>query len=400
MSDQQILVIGASGKTGSRVANRLQTQGKPVRHGTRGAAIPFDWEDPDTWPAALEGIKSAYVTYFPDLAFPGAVQKIEALCAAASSSGLCHLVLLSGRGEQHAREAEMIVENSGLDYTLVRSSWFAQNFSEGYLRDPILAGILPMPGGDILEPIIDIDDIADVVVAALTQHGHSRQLYEVTGPELLNFADMAQILSREIGRPIQHIPISFENFHANVAEAGGDFVADIFTAIARETLDGRNAEVCDGVQRALGRAPTSFAEFARKTALKGALEIRRIAVRFIWKDKRMPLTLFQKLALGLAGLTAVGIGFTITAIPHMFYTSYGIALGPDASLLSELSRPRAGLTAFGIIMLLGIVNNPMPRLQSSQPRPFSLPFPQGASSVWRLMACLQRAFSPLWQSNS
>nr|WP_321455736.1 NmrA family NAD(P)-binding protein [uncultured Cohaesibacter sp.] len=270
MSDQSILVIGASGKTGSRVANRLQALGKTVRHGTRGVTVPFDWDDPDTWPAALEGIESAYVTYFPDLAFPGAVEKVDALCSVAKEAGLCHLVLLSGRGEHHAREAEKIVEGSGLDYTLVRSSWFAQNFSEGYLHDPILAGILPMPGGDILEPIIDIDDIADVVVAALTQHGHSKQLYEVTGPELLNFSDMAQILSREIGRPIQHIPISFENFHANVAAAGGDFVADIFTAIARETLDGRNAEVCNGVQRALGRAPTSFAEFARKTALKGA----------------------------------------------------------------------------------------------------------------------------------
>ena len=270
MSDQPILVIGASGKTGSRVANRLEKLGKSVRYGTRRASIPFDWENENTWAAALEGAQSAYVTYFPDLAFPGAVQKIDALCAAARSSGLERLVLLSGRGEQHAREGEKVVEASGLDYTLVRSSWFAQNFSEGYLRDPVLAGMLPMPGGDILEPIIDIDDIADVVVAALTEDHHARQLYEVTGPELLGFADMARVLSNAIGRQVQHIPISFEDFHANVAASGGDFVADVFTAIARETLDGRNANVCDGVERALGRAPTSFADFARKTAAGGA----------------------------------------------------------------------------------------------------------------------------------
>ncbi|WP_319531997.1 NmrA family NAD(P)-binding protein [uncultured Cohaesibacter sp.] len=270
MSDQPILVIGASGKTGSRVANRLEKLGKAVRHGTRRAPIPFDWEDETTWSAALDGAQSAYVTYFPDLAFPGAVEKVDALCAAAKFSGLERLVLLSGRGEHHAREGEKVVEASGLDYTLVRSSWFAQNFSEGYLRDPVLAGVLPMPGGDVLEPIIDIDDIADVVVAALTEDHHSRQLYEVTGPELMSFADMAKVLSGEIGRHIQHIPITFDDFHANVAEAGGEFVADVFTAIARETLDGRNANVCDGVERALGRAPTSFADFARKTILTGA----------------------------------------------------------------------------------------------------------------------------------
>ncbi|SFP02248.1 Uncharacterized conserved protein YbjT, contains NAD(P)-binding and DUF2867 domains [Cohaesibacter marisflavi] len=270
MSDHPILVIGASGKTGSRVVSRLEKLGKAVRYGSRRAPVPFDWEDSNTWAASLDGIEAAYVTYFPDLAFPGAVEKVEALCAMAKSSGLKRLVLLSGRGEHHAREGEKVVEASGLDYTLVRSSWFAQNFSEGYLRDPILAGVLPMPGGDILEPIIDIDDIAEVAVAALTEEGHARKFYEVTGPDLLGFADMAEILSNATGRPIRHIPITFEDFHANVAEAGEDFVADVFTAIARETLDGRNANVCNGVERALGRAPTSFAQFAHKTALNGA----------------------------------------------------------------------------------------------------------------------------------
>ena len=104
--------------------------------------------------------------------------------------GVEHLVLLSGRGEHHARLGEDVVRNSGLSFTIVRAAWFAQNFSEGYLRDPILAGILPMPGGMIAEPIIDIDDIADVVVAALTEDGHVGELYEVTGPRLMTFAEI------------------------------------------------------------------------------------------------------------------------------------------------------------------------------------------------------------------
>jgi len=255
MQNTPILVIGASGKTGARVAARLEAMNLAVRYGTRHAPIPFDWDAPDTWAPVLTGVEKAYVTYFPDLAFPGAVEKVAAFCQAAKASGLKHIVLLSGRGEHHARLGEEVVRSSGIDFTQVRSAWFAQNFSEGYLRDPILAGILPMPGGMIQEPIIDIDDIADVVVAALTEDGHKGELYEVTGPRLMSFADMADTLSKAIGRPIKHLPISFEDFHANVAASGGAFVADVFTAIARETPDGRNAAWCDGVARAFGPVP-------------------------------------------------------------------------------------------------------------------------------------------------
>ncbi|MEM1431032.1 MAG: NmrA family NAD(P)-binding protein [Pseudomonadota bacterium] len=270
MTQHPILVIGATGKTGSRVAHRLEARGLPVRRGSRSADIPFDWEDTETWAPALTGVASAYVTYFPDLAFPGAVDKLDALCAVARETGLQRLVLLSGRGEHHARMGEEVVRTSGIGYTLVRAAWFAQNFSEGYLRDPVLAGVLPMPGSAIQEPIIDIDDIADVAVTALTEGDkHAGELYEVTGPRLMGFADMAAELSRAIGRPVRHVPISFEEFHANVAQAGGTFVADVFTAIARETLDGRNAHVCDGVERALGRPPRDFAEFAQAAASAG-----------------------------------------------------------------------------------------------------------------------------------
>lgn len=273
MQSKPILIVGATGKTGSRVAARLDALGYPVRRGSRSSVTPFDWESPDTWAAALNGVRSAYVTYFPDLAFPGAVDKLDSFCETAKASGVEHLVLLSGRGEHHARLGEEVVRNSGVDFTIVRSAWFAQNFSEGYLRDPILDGGLPMPGGEVGEPIIDIDDIADVAVAALTEEGHKGKLYEVTGPRLMTFADMAAELSGAIGSPIRHIPISFEDFHANVAKVGGDFVADVFTGIARETLDGRNAHVTDGVQRALGRSPRDFSEFARTAAQAGTWSV-------------------------------------------------------------------------------------------------------------------------------
>ena len=270
MQTRPTLIIGATGKTGSRVASILDQKGIPVRRGSRGAAIPFDWDRPDTWSAALDGAVSAYVTYFPDIAIPGAVEKVEALAAAAKSAGVEHLVMLTGRGEHHARLGEEVIRASGVEYTIVRAAWFAQNFSEGYLRDPVLEGVLPMPGGDVLEPIIDIDDIADVAVAALTEDGHRGELYEVTGPRLMSFAQMAEELGAATGHPVRHIPISFEEFRAAVAEVAGPFIADVFEAIARETLDGRNAHLTDGVERALGRKPRDFTEFAAKAARAGA----------------------------------------------------------------------------------------------------------------------------------
>jgi uncharacterized protein YbjT (DUF2867 family) len=174
MQKHPILVIGASGKTGRRVASRLEAAGHVVRRSSRQSQHPFDWEKQSTWAPALAGTSAAYITFFPDLAFPGAPEKIKALTDFAAAAGVGRLVLLSGRGETHAQTCEGIVRTCGLDYTLVRASWFAQNFSEGYLHGPVMEGVLAMPAGDVAEPFVDIDDIAEVVVAALTDPRHER----------------------------------------------------------------------------------------------------------------------------------------------------------------------------------------------------------------------------------
>ena len=176
------VIIGATGKTGRRIAARLEAEGSPVRRGSRGSDTPFDWENRATWATALEGTRAAYISYFPDLAFPGAVETVGALAAAARAAGVERLVLLSGRGEHHAQQGEEAVLAAGVPTTRLRCAWFAQNFSEGYLRDPILSGVLPMPGGDVAEPILDVDDIAEVAANALTYYGTENQFYELTGP--------------------------------------------------------------------------------------------------------------------------------------------------------------------------------------------------------------------------
>jgi uncharacterized protein YbjT (DUF2867 family) len=269
MKKSPILVIGSTGKIGRRIVQRLLECGEAVREGSRQSAPPFDWDRPETWTDALSGVETAYISYYPDLAFPGAVDKIEALTKRAAEAGVTRLVLLSGRGEANAQRCENIVRDCGLDFTLVRASWFSQNFNEGHLLGPVLDGVVALPAGDVREPFVDADDIADVAVAALTDGRHAGQLYELTGPRLLTFADVATEISAATGRDVQYAAISFEEFRTAMTEATGPDLADMFTDLCREVFDGRNASLGDGVQKALGREPRGFADFCEASAESG-----------------------------------------------------------------------------------------------------------------------------------
>jgi uncharacterized protein YbjT (DUF2867 family) len=264
------LVLGGTGKTGRRVAERLQAQGMSVRIGSRSGQPPFDWEDPETWAPAVQGVSSVYISYYPDLAVPGAVEATGSFARLAVEHGVPRLVLLAGRGEAEAEQAERAVRDSGADLTIVRATWFMQNFSEDYMIEHILAGAIALPAGDTPEPFVDADDIADVAVAALTDDKHIGQLYELTGPRLLTFTDAAAEISSAVGRDIPYVPVSLEEHAAVAAEQGVPAeVIELLTYLFSEVLDGRNAYVTDGVQRALGREPRDFREFAREAAATG-----------------------------------------------------------------------------------------------------------------------------------
>jgi uncharacterized protein YbjT (DUF2867 family) len=265
------LVVGGTGKTGRRVAQRLRARGLPVRIGTPSGQPPFDWTDQATWAPALEGVASAYVTYAPDLAFPGAAAAVGSFADLAVAGGARRLVLLSGRGEEGALRSEQALRDAGADWTIVRASFMAQNFSEGFFLEPLLAGEVAFPAGEgLAEPFIDAEDIADVAVAALTGDGHVGRLYEVTGPRLLSWADAVAEVAKATGRPVRYLPVSLEDYASLLVEqeVPADFVkllSDLFT----EVLDGRNAYLSDGVQRALGRPPRDFADYARDAAATG-----------------------------------------------------------------------------------------------------------------------------------
>jgi uncharacterized protein YbjT (DUF2867 family) len=264
------LVLGATGKTGRRIIERLRARGVPTRVGSRSGQPPFDWEDPATWAPALEGVDSAYISYYPDLAVPGAVEATRSFAELAVGSGVRRLALLSGRGEPEAERAERAVRDTRADLTILRSTWFMQNFSEDYMLDHVLSGEIRLPAGDVPTPFLDIDDLADIAVEALTDDRHVGQLYELTGPRSLTMAEVAAEISAAADREVRYGPVSLDQHAAEAAEHGvpPEFV-EFLTYLFGEVVDGRNASTTDGVRRALGREPRDFGDYARATAATG-----------------------------------------------------------------------------------------------------------------------------------
>ncbi len=271
------LVLGATGKTGRRVADRLRAAGSPVRAASRSGETRFDWQDQSTWAPALAGVDAVYITYYPDLALPGAADLVGTFADQAVANGVRRLVLLSGRGEEGARQAELRVQSSGADWTIVRCAFFNQNFSETFV-EPVRHGVLAMPGGDTAEPFLDADDIADVVCAALTDDRHVGQLYELTGPRLLTLTEVTGELSTAVGREVLYIPVTPEEYASELVSHGmPEEEAVPIAELIAEVLDGRNAYLTDGVQRALGRPPRDFADYAHDTAATGVWSLERKA---------------------------------------------------------------------------------------------------------------------------
>jgi uncharacterized protein YbjT (DUF2867 family) len=253
--ERTTLVVGGKGKTGRRVAERLAARGLPARVGSRSGEPPFD-------------------SYYPDLAIPGAVEAVRSFAELAVQNGIRRLVLLSGRGEEEAQRAERALQEvgqqAGTEWTIVRCAWFSQNFDENYLLEPILGGEVVLPAGDVPEPFVDAEDIADVAVAALTEEGHAGEIYELTGPRLLTFAEAINEISRAAGREIRFVPVSVEEYESELAEQDvpPEFLS-FLTYLFGEVLDGRNAHLSDGVQRALGREAKDFSDYAREAAATG-----------------------------------------------------------------------------------------------------------------------------------
>lgn len=263
-----ILILGGAGRTGARIHRRLSTKGVPTRLASRRTG--FDWDQPDTWSGAVHGTTAAYVCFTPDLAFPGVPEKMRDFGRLAAAAGLERLVLLSGRGEEGARMSESALREGGVPTTVLRCSWFQQNFSEHFLTGPVRRGLLQLPAPDVPEAFVDLDDVADAAVQALTCTIPEDATYELSGPELLTFAQTAAILTDACKRQVTYLSVDVPTFVADLARDGvpadeAEPLAHLFT----EILDGRNASLTAGVENILGRPPSPFSAYARATAMSG-----------------------------------------------------------------------------------------------------------------------------------
>ena len=275
MSDDTVLVLGATGKTGRRLAARLRLHGTDVRAASRSSAVRFDWSDPGGWEPVLKDVTAAYLVAPP---VPGPVHEFVARAGAA---GVRRLVLLSGRGADSwgdstfgldMRSAEDAVRGSALEWTVLRSSNFAQNFDEDLFHAPLAAGELALPAGAAPEPFVDVADVADAAAAVLTAPGrHAGRIYELTGPRSLTFAEAVGLIARAGGQPITYRQVSPAEYAAALVaqgwpEAAAAHVAEMFVLLER----GLFTEPTGDVAAVLGRAPRTFEDYAVRAAAAGA----------------------------------------------------------------------------------------------------------------------------------
>jgi uncharacterized protein YbjT (DUF2867 family) len=272
-----VLVTGASGKTGTRITRRLEARGVSVRAASRSGPVPFDWDDRSTWGPALEGAAGLSIAYAPDLAVPGAADTVMALTEAAVEAGVQRIVLLSGRGEEEAQRSERLVRAAAPQATVVRASFFMQNFSESVFLENVLDGELALPVGDVGEPFVDAGDVAAAMVAALTEDGHAGRIHEVTGPRMLSFAEAIAEIGAATGREVEFATVPAADYREALEGAGlPAVVAELLMHLFTEVLDGRNASLADGVREATGRAPRDFADYAAEVAASGVWDPARV----------------------------------------------------------------------------------------------------------------------------
>ena len=253
LEDDTVLVLGATGKTGRRVTGLLGSAARPA---SRSAATKFDWSAPDTWEPAVRGTTSVYVVP------PENPAQLNDFVGVAVKAGVTRLVLLSMRGAPDDDPFEAAVKGSGVEWTILRPTWFMQNFDEDIFAEPVRHGELAVPAGDGVHPFIDVVDIAEVAVVALTQPGHDGKTYDLSGPEALSFPEVLARISEVTGEPVRYVDIAPEEFTAALRGLGfSEEVADLITMLIVLIRKGEEAHVSDTVRRVLGREPRTFTDY-------------------------------------------------------------------------------------------------------------------------------------------
>ena len=277
-----ILVIGATGNVGRPLVEELQARGETIKVATRTpqrypgqpgvTAVYFDYENPATYAPALAGVDRVYAISVPT---DSGVMDIHGLIPSLQQADLQHLVLVTGmpvirsNGRlRHWEEVETPVIDSGIPYTLLRPGWFMQLFLEGFLFTMLQQQRrLCWTSGDVQICPIDARDSAAVAAVVLTQPGHAGQAYTLTGGEVLTLRDIAELLTQATGQPIPYANATVEELVRFIEEVGGfpgpkKGIHSIFSTAERGVF----AETTPIVAQLTGRAPRTFAQFAREHA--------------------------------------------------------------------------------------------------------------------------------------
>ena len=270
-----ILILGGTGKTGRRLADDLSARGATVRIASRhpstdGASrhVRFDWDDESTHDAALAGAGAVYLV--PPAFVVDHVATTTRFLERAAASGVERVVLLSARGVDaddaipHRRAELALFAEPALRGTVIRPTWFAQNFTEGVFAEGVANGVLAAPAGAGRVPFIDADDIAAVAAALLVDpSAFVGEALDLSGSTAYGFAEAAEVLGRALGRDVAYVDVAPADFEAGAVAAGvpADYAAMLGT-LFHVIREGWDEHVSDGVDRVLGRPGRSLAEWA------------------------------------------------------------------------------------------------------------------------------------------
>lgn len=271
-TSNRVLVLGATGKTGSRVAQKLAGRGIAVRAAARkGADIHFDWNEPSTFAAAVNGVSGVYlVSPVMRVDFAGVV---SSFLDEAERAGVRHVSLLSAYGVEHAppevalRAVELdLATRTSLSHSILRPAWFMQSFSETFLK-PVNDEIL-VPCGTGAEAFVNAEDIASVAASTLSDPvRHAGRAYAPTGPEALTFAETARLISTAVGRKITYRDVDRDAWIGAMIRAGvPSGYGDVLRTLTQTIADGHGSRPNEDVLTVSGQPPIHFEKFAAQTA--------------------------------------------------------------------------------------------------------------------------------------
>ncbi|MBN2134790.1 MAG: SDR family oxidoreductase [Acidobacteria bacterium] len=272
---KEILVIGASGTSGSAVLNSLVKKGFKVKAASRNPekltktadVTPVRFEFGKSYSEVLKNTDGVFLMSPP--LDPEAPQKLNPFIDEAKSAGIKHIIFLSAMGadaseETPLRKVERHLMNSGINYTILRPNFFMENFSTGFLAEMVKHGAIYVAAGDGKSSFITVKDIAEVAAAAFEQKLYGKEL-NLTGPEALDYHETVKSIGSAVNKDIAYNPIPEEAMLQGAIDNGmPEGAAKYLGALYHAVREGWTASINDNIEKVTGKKPTYFKDFVKE----------------------------------------------------------------------------------------------------------------------------------------